>query len=94
MNSSVADLVVGLAWESWGGPQRGEGFLTSDRFVRSVLADERLGRILVVNAPRSMPAMAVRPITGQRQAPIPSAKATVMTPVRFRSQAPTDPETV
>lgn len=94
MERASADLVLGLAWESWGGPRRGEGFLTSDRFVRSVLANDRLGHVLVVNAARSAPAYAARRLSGQRQAPLPSPTATIMTPLRLSRQAPTEPAAV
>jgi glycosyltransferase involved in cell wall biosynthesis len=88
------DLIVGLAWESWGGPRRGEGFLTSDRFVRSVVADDRLRRILIVNATRSLPALAARRLTGQRTPPAPASHASVTTPLRLRRNPPTQPAAV
>jgi glycosyltransferase involved in cell wall biosynthesis len=88
-DSATVDVVYMFSNATWQAAWRRGFFMPEDRFVRSLLASERVGRMLVCNHYRSLPVKVVRDLTGTDRAPFPADERTwLVEPVRLRRRDP------
>jgi teichuronic acid biosynthesis glycosyltransferase TuaH len=79
------DLVYILSTATWQAAWRRGLFMPEDRLVSSLLASERVGRLLVCNHARSLPFKLIRDLSGADNAPFPTDERThLVQPVRLR----------
>lgn len=92
----AADVVLALAWETWADVHRREFAFSGDRLFVHLCSSERVDRLLLVDAWRSMVIRgARRMLGGGRGAPFPADDATShLAPMRLRRSDPTDPDRI
>ncbi len=88
--TGATDVVYVLSTATWQAAARRGFFAADDRLALSLLASERIGRLLICNHPRSAPVKLLRGLGGSDRAPFPTDERTqLVEPVRLRRQDPT-----
>ncbi|MGI8713980.1 MAG: glycosyltransferase [Solirubrobacteraceae bacterium] len=89
---ATTDVVYVLSTATWQAASRRGFFMPDDRLALSLLASERVGRLLICNHPRTLPTKVWRDVSGSDRVPFPADDRTrLVEPVRLRRQ---DPKTV
>jgi teichuronic acid biosynthesis glycosyltransferase TuaH len=87
--SETVDVVYTFSNVTWQAAWRRGFFATEDRFVRSLLSSDRVGRLLVCNHARSLPLKLLRDLSGSDRAPFPADDRTwLVEPLRLRRRDP------
>jgi teichuronic acid biosynthesis glycosyltransferase TuaH len=87
--TGLTDVVYTFSNASWQAAYRRGFFMPEDRLVRSLLASERVGRLLVCNHARSLPLKLLRGLVGSDRAPFPADDRTrLIQPLRLRRRDP------
>lgn len=92
---SRADVVFTFSYVSWQAAAARGWFMPEDRLARALVSHERIGRVLVADLARSLPAMALRDAATRLRGdthPFPSGPAARhLRPVRMRREYPASP---
>ncbi|WP_018634720.1 glycosyltransferase [Parafrankia elaeagni] len=94
--NGAADIVLGLAWETWADINRREFAFSGDRLFAHLYSSERVDRLMLVDAWRSMVIrLARRMLGGGGSLPFPTdGETSHLTPMRLRRDDSTDPERI
>jgi teichuronic acid biosynthesis glycosyltransferase TuaH len=85
----TVDVVYAFSNVTWQAACRRGFFGAEDRLVRSLLASERIGSLLICNHARSLPVKLIRDVTGADRAPFPADDRTwLLEPLRLRRRDP------
>jgi glycosyltransferase involved in cell wall biosynthesis len=79
-----ADVVFTFSYLTWEGAARRKWFMPEDRLVQSLLADERIGRVLVADTQRRLPVKLARDLVRSNDSRFRSdGRAELVQPVRL-----------
>ena len=88
-NAGARDVVYVFSTVTWQAAARRGWFASEDRLVRSLIASERIDRLVICNHFRSLPRKLVRSVLERDQTPFPSDQRTMLVePVRWRGRDP------